>query len=321
MRSLVLLLVSSVLVACAHAAPPAPSAPPPPDSRPCARIDRTLGVDTIAFGAVMKVQGSCSKVTPGVEAQLRAALVRQLADTGCFARVVDLQAPGGSPRVDLTLTATVAQLEACTYTAATAASEQAASVAFIGAFTFGAPVGGLLGSAVANQGRGGWAAAQLLGVQLHDGQRSLWRRGVVTVAVREAGMNGSDLSNEALVDRATLLVARDLGRKISRVSAGDSPYGVITLAPAGPEQRPQIAVIGGEAADEAQALDAIPPPLRTQLGRGYPLLWPADRFAATRDAPTGTSAVVALFVSMEDATDWILTRNPRVKGLRVLPVK
>jgi hypothetical protein len=30
---------------------------------------------------------------------------------------------------------------------------------------------------------------------------------------------------------------------------------------------------------------------------------------------------VALFTSMEDATDWILTRSPRVKGLRMVAVK
>lgn len=313
-----------VAFGCAHpaAAPPAVKAASPRDARACAPIGRTLGVDSLTFGAVLRTGGSCAQPGAEVEARVRAALVQQLAETGCFAAVVDLQSPGAPP-VELTLSATVAQLEACAYSAATAASEQAAGAAFLTTYLLGAPIGGAVaaGTYTNNQGRGGWAAAQLVGVSVREAQRSLWRRGVVTVAAREAGQMDRALEASDMLDRATTLTAQDLARKLTRVAGGDSPYGVITLSPAGPERRPSVAILGGEGADDAQALEAIPAPLRTQLGRGYPLVWPADRFAPTRDAPTQPSAVVALFTSMEDATDWILTRNPRVKGLRMVAVK
>ncbi len=328
MRSLALLVALAAATGCARTtpAPAAPSSSAPaaaaaPDARRCTRVDRTLGVGALGWGQVLRVPGACVRGGVGADTQLRTALVQALAATGCFAKVVDLEASGGTQPVDLVLTATVAQLEACAFTARTAASEHAAGAAFISAFTFGAPIGGAVGRAVANQARGGWAAAQLLDVRLRDGTRSLWRRGVVTVTVREAGQNDSAVTPEALLGRATTLVAEDLGRKVGRLSSGDSPYGLITLAPAGPEQKPRIAVLAGEDADEAQALATVPAPLRAQLGEGYPLAWAPDRFVGTSGAPTATAAVVGLFVTMEDATDWILTRNPRVSGLRVVPVK
>ena len=179
-----------VAFGCAHpaAAPPAVKAASPRDARACAPIGRTLGVDSLTFGAVLRTGGSCAQPGAEAEARVRAALVQQLAETGCFAAVVDLQSPGAPP-VELTLSATVAQLEACAYSAATAASEQAEGAAFLTTYLLGAPIGGAVaaGTYTSNQGRGGWAAAQLVGVSVREAQRSLWRRGVVTVAAREAG--------------------------------------------------------------------------------------------------------------------------------------
>ena len=189
----------------------------------------------------------------------------------------------------------------------------------MGVAAFGLPGGVIVAADVSREA--GWAEVTLDNIQLESTaeSRAIWKAGFARGSSRNIG-RAIDISPEALGDEALGSLSRDLSRKLSRVIGGDSPYGMISMETGQPEGSAQIALVTGGGATEAEALATVPADLVRQLRPGYPAYWPADRFVARKDRPEGTVAVVGLFANTDDAIDWLMTRNPRVKGMSMLAV-
>lgn len=91
---------------------------PPPDPRACKVSGHKVGVGAVTLAEPAgKPDPSCIQrhrySKPGFATQLRSTLVADLAATGCFQDVVDLEA-APSTKVDYVLTGNIASLEGCT---------------------------------------------------------------------------------------------------------------------------------------------------------------------------------------------------------------
>lgn len=293
---------------------------PPPDARACKVSGHKIGVGAVTLAdPAGKPDPSCIQrhrySGPGFATQVRSTLVSDLAATGCFQDVVDLEA-APSTKVDYVLTGNIASLDGCTRDAS---QDDASGSMVMGVAAFGL-TGGVIVAADVNR-EAGWAEVTLDNIQLESTaeSRAIWKAGFARGSSRNIG-RAIDISPEALGDEALGSLSRDLSRKLSRVIGGDSPYGMISMETGQPEGSAQIALVTGGGATEAEALATVPADLVRQLRPGYPAYWPADRFVARKDRPEGTVAVVGLFANTDDAIDWLMTRNPRVKGMTMLAV-
>jgi hypothetical protein len=293
---------------------------PPPDARTCQPSGHTIGVGALTLAEPAgKADPACIErrryAKPGFGPQVRATLVSDLAATGCFQDVVDLEA-APSAKVDYVLTGNIASLEGCTRDAS---QEDASGSMILGAATFGLTGGAIVAADLSREA--GWAEVTLDNIQLDSiaESRAIWKAGFAHGSSRNIG-RAIEISPETLGDEALGSLSRDLSRKLSRVIGGNSPYGMISMETGQPEGTPEIALVTGGGATEAEALTTVPADLLRQLRPGYPAYWPADRFVARKDRPEGTVAVVGLFANTDDAIDWLMTRNPRVKGMTMLAV-
>lgn len=317
MKAVTVLVSLLGLVGCAHTME---VRLPPPDARACRPSEHRIGVGALTVAEPSGQEDSaCLRrrryAQPGFATQLRSTLVADLAATGCFKEVVDLVA-SPEAEVDYVFSGNVAHFEACTREATDGRGQVSIALA---TGLFGVGVGGIVAADLDKEA--GWAELGVDQIELHSKReaRVIWRAGFARGSSRVMGKS-RDVSPEGLGDEALGALARDLSRKFARVIGGDSPYGMISMESGQPDGPPEIALVSGAGPNEAEAFATVPAELARQLRPGYPALWPADRFIAREPRPEGTIAVVGLFANTDDAVDWLMTRNPKVKGLRMLQV-
>jgi hypothetical protein len=318
------LLLMTALIGCKHTME---VRLPPPDARMCQPSAHRIGVAAIEVAEPIEQEdgGDClttrKYAKPGYSAQIRSILIADLEATGCFGSVVDLEAAPGTP-VDFSMEGKVTAFNGCTKNPegeSTGDSALGSTAAIIG---FGLMGGVAYGAVDAETRRAaGWADVTLEQIRLQSvsENRMIWDKGLARGSSRKSGKH-VEVYVENLGDEALGSLSMDIGRKLSRVIDGKSPYGMISMAASEPDEKPAVAVITGSANSESEALATVSADVASDLRPGYPFSWPAERFVQRKDPLEGSVAVVGLFVTTEDAVDWVRTRGKQAKGLKLLQV-